>query len=205
VVTHASPFVPVRADAPAEDRRFVLYGVDWDTYEQLRERLGNGLRLTYLEGTLELMSPSFAHEDLKTVIARLLEAWAEENDVDLNGYGNVTLKNRPRERALEPDECYCVGRIHETPDIAIEVVVSTGYLDMLEVYRGLGVREVWAFKDCSISVLELLGEAYSPRVGSGVLPALDLEQLGKYVKAGQSQTAQVRAYRAELRRAIAST
>jgi Uma2 family endonuclease len=200
VVTHASPFVPVRADAAAEDRRFVLYGIDWDTYEQLRERLGNGLRLTYLEGTLELMSPSFTHEDFKKLIARLLEAWAEENDVDLNGYGNVTLKSRPRERALEPDECYCVGRIHETPDIAIEVVVSSGYVDKLEVYRGLGVREVWAFKDGRIAVLELVGDAYAPRTGSAVLPTIDLDLLVQFVESGRSQTQQVKTYRAALRR-----
>jgi Uma2 family endonuclease len=200
VVTPASPFVPVRADAAAEDRRFVLYGIDWDTYEQLRERLGNGLRLNYLAGTLELMRPSFTHEDFKTLIARLLEAWAEENDVDLNGYGNVTLKSRPRERALEPDECYCVGRIHETPDIAIEVVVSSGYVDKLEVYRGLGVREVWAFKDGRIAVLELVGDAYAPRTGSAVLPTIDLDLLVQFVESGRSQTQQVKTYRAALRR-----
>jgi Uma2 family endonuclease len=200
VVTHASPFVPVRADAAAEDRRFVLYGVDWDTYEQMRERLGNGTRLTYLEGTLELMSPSFTHEDFKTLIARLLEAWAEENDVDLNGYGNVTLKSRPKQRALEPDECYCVGRIHDTPDIAIEVVVSSGYVDKLEVYRGLGVREVWAFKDGRIAVLELVDGAYAARTGSGVLPTIDLDFLVRFVESGRSQTQQVKTYRASLRR-----
>ncbi len=200
MVTHASPFVPVRADADAEDRRFVLYGIDWDTYEQLRERSGNGLRLTYLEGTLELMSPSFTHEDLKTLIARLLEAWAEENDVDLNGYGNVTLKSRPKARALEPDECYCVGKIHATPDIAIEVVLSSGYLDKLEVYRGLGVREIWAFKDGKIGVLELVGDEYVPRDASAVLPAIDLDALVRFVESGKSQTQQVKAYRATLRR-----
>lgn len=164
-----------------EDRHFLLGNVSWEAYEQMREGLGNGLRLTYLEGVLELMRPSLAHEDLKKLIARLLEAWAEEHDVELNGYGNVTLKNRPKERALEPDECYCVGRIQETPDIAIEVVVTSGYLDKLDVYRGLGVREVWAFKDGAITVLELRDGDYVMREGSGVLPGLDLVGLAGFV------------------------
>lgn len=199
--SHASPFTPTRVDPRDEDRRFLVDCVSWDEYQALRESLGNGLRLTYLEGRLELMSPSFAHEDYKTLLARLLEAWAEENDVDLNGYGNVTLGNRALARALEPDECYCIGRVQDTPDIALEVVVSSGYLDKLEVYRGLGVREVWAFKDGAITVLELhsAGVEYVAREGSGVLPSLDLAELCRFVTAGVSQTAQVRAYRARLR------
>lgn len=36
------------------------------------------MRVTYLEGQLEIMSPSRSHEMLKKLIARLLEAYAEE-------------------------------------------------------------------------------------------------------------------------------
>lgn len=199
MVAQASPFVPPRVDDAGVDRRFMLYNVAWDAYEQLRDSLGNGLRLTYLEGTLELMSPSFAHEDVKTLIARLLEAWAEERGVDLNGYGNVTLKSRPHARALEPDECYCVGRVQQTPDLAIEVVLSAGYLDKLEVYRGLGVREIWAYKDGAITVLGLDGDGYVARETSAVLAGIDLAALLRFVVPGSSQTAQVRLYRATLR------
>ena len=71
------------ADFLQEDRRFVLYGVPWETYVTMRDTLdesGSNIRMTYLEGTLELMSPSRSHEDYKTLIARLLEAYAEEKD-----------------------------------------------------------------------------------------------------------------------------
>jgi Uma2 family endonuclease len=102
------------------------------------------------------MSPSFAHEDLKKLIARLVEAWAEERDVDLNGYGNVMLK-RPEDKALERDECYCIGRVRETPDLAIEVVVISGHIDKLEIYRDLRVRELWVYRSGSLMVLRLAG------------------------------------------------
>src|SRR5512145_2437649 len=194
-----SPFSPLRSESPHEDRRFALYGISWDTYERLREELGNGLRLTYVRGTLEIMSPSFAHEDVKTLIGRLVEAWGEERGVDLNGYGNVTLK-RPEEKALEPDECYCVGRVHETPDLAIEVVLTSGYVDKLEIYQDLGVKELWVYKDGRITVLWLENTGYVKQSGSRVLPALDLDELCQYVKVGGGQTAQVRAYREVLRR-----
>ena len=34
--------------------------------------------MTYLAGTLELMSSSTLHEDAKTIIGRLIEVWAME-------------------------------------------------------------------------------------------------------------------------------
>jgi hypothetical protein len=66
------------------ERRFVLEGVPWWTYVALRDALdgeGAGVRMTYLEGTLEVRSPSTLHEDAKKLIARLLEVWATELDV----------------------------------------------------------------------------------------------------------------------------
>ena len=53
--------------ASESERRFVLYGVPWRAYVALRDALDDhaGLKMTYLEGTLELMSPSMLHEDAK--------------------------------------------------------------------------------------------------------------------------------------------
>jgi hypothetical protein len=69
------------AAAPAGEQRFVLHGVDWRTYCVLRELLDSpGLRMTYLEGALELMSPSLRHEAFKKMIARLIEVFALERE-----------------------------------------------------------------------------------------------------------------------------
>jgi len=72
--------LPLVAESRHDEPRFVLHGVPWWTYVALRDALDDhaGLKLTYLEGALELMSPSLLHEDAKTIIARLLEAWAVE-------------------------------------------------------------------------------------------------------------------------------
>ena len=39
-----------------------------------------GVRMYYLEGEIELMSPSRGHESNKKTLARLLELWALETD-----------------------------------------------------------------------------------------------------------------------------
>jgi Uma2 family endonuclease len=48
--------------------------------------------MTYLEGTLELITTSPKHERLTKIIARLIEAFAEELDLELNGYGAATFR-----------------------------------------------------------------------------------------------------------------
>ncbi len=176
--------------------------VPWSTYVTMRDLLdeaGSGVRLTYLEGTLEIMSPSRDHESLKTLLARLLEAWADETGVELEGLGSTTFRKEARARGLEPDECYCVGEVGDLPDLAIEVVVSSALLDKLDVYAGLGIGEVWVLKDEVLQVYRLSSGAYLVQSTSDCLPGLDLAHLASFVRVGEKQSTAVRAYRAELR------
>jgi Uma2 family endonuclease len=195
------------ASAPARramnpEQRMVIYGVPWSTYVVLRDSLDeqrSGVRLTYLEGTLELMAPSDDHELSKTLIARLVEAYGEEMDLDLDGYGSTTFRKEAVERGLEPDECYTLGERKSVPDIAIEVVFSPPRVDKLSVYRGLGVPEVWMYRDAELAVW-VLGEAgYERRARSAALPDLDIDLLTSFVRIDESQTKLVKAFRAALR------
>ncbi len=185
--------------APGE-QRFLLHGITWEQYETLRAATDHlpGLRMTYLEGVLELMSPSRDHETVKKCLARLLEIYAVERDIPLNGYGGTTFRKRANERGLEPDECYALGPMREVPDIAIEVVFSSSGIDKLEVYRGLDVPEVWFWEDGQVSIWQLGPAGYQAAARSRILPDLDLPQLLAFVTP-DDQTAAVRAYRDALR------
>ena len=177
-----------------------LSGISWPQYEAMLAIRGDrpGPRMTYLNGELELMSPSRNHEALKKLFARLLEAYADVADIQLEGYGSMTLRNAPRGRGAEPDECYAVGGAKEHPDLAIEVVWTSGGLDELEVYRGLGVREVWLWRDQVLSIHVLRCDGYVASERSEVLPEIDLGLLASFLKA-DTQTQAVRGYRAALR------
>jgi Uma2 family endonuclease len=187
------------------ERRFVLHDVSWATYVSLRDALDDhsGLRMTYLHGTLELMRPSTLHEDAKTIIARLIEAWATERDVDLRGFGNATFRREAKARGLEPDECYKLGLLSDeaVPDIALEVIISNPLVDKLAVYAGLGVSEVWEWRPATgtIAIHLLVGDHYERGERSQVLPDLDVAQLATFVKPGENQTRLVKAYQAALR------
>ena len=192
-------------DPPVADGgRIVLHNVSWERYEALLQLLGDdypALRMTYLEGTLEIMTTSPEHEQLKKMIARLLELWALERDVRLEGYGAATFRKRAEERGLEPDECYVLGELGDVPDIAIEVVHRHGSIDKLDVYAGLGVPEVWYWESRELVVYRLVGRTYERRESSQVLPNLDVAQLSAVVASAEDQTAAVRAYRALIRTA----
>ncbi|XXR38949.1 Uma2 family endonuclease [Sorangium sp. So ce375] len=178
----------------------MIHGVPWQTYVRLRDELDTpGLRMTFCEGTLELMRPSIDHEVAKTTIARLIELFALERDVPLYAYGSTTFRREAKSCGLEPDECYCVGgTLNEFPDIAIEVVLTSGGLDKLPVYGGLGVREVWFWERDTFHIHALRGEQYEPIAASELIPDLDLVALARFVRWPDQHEA-VKAFRSWLR------
>jgi Uma2 family endonuclease len=171
-----------RGTEPREDHYVHLYGVTWADYLRLLEIRGerSAPRLTYVEGTLEIMSPSRTHDEIKSYIGRLVEAWCLERGVEFTPYGSWTLKNKQEERGAEADECYVFGpepKRKRRPDLAIEVIWSLGGIDKLEVYRKLRVREVWYWENGSIQVHVLRGTRYDAVAASEALPGIDLALL----------------------------
>ena len=87
---------PSRMPAIAE-QRVVLEGIRWQQYEGLLATLGDdfpNLRLSYLEGTLEIMTTSPEHEELKKMIAMLMEAYFQETRTRFHGIGSAPLSSR---------------------------------------------------------------------------------------------------------------
>ncbi|WP_133510945.1 Uma2 family endonuclease [Candidatus Thiosymbion oneisti] len=203
-LTQDSALVTDQMDRLADhiDQRVHLHDIAWEDYERLVAARGDqcGVRVTYLEGELELMAPSIHHESLKTRLARLVEAYAETVGIELEGYGSWTVKSEPQARGFEADECYVIGPIEELPeipDIAIEVVWTSGGIDKLEVYRGLGVPEVWAWQAGSLRFFLLQGDGYLTGTRSRLLPDLDPALIARCM-AQESQTRAVRALRSAL-------
>ena len=135
--------------------------------------------MAYLQGALEIMSPSKDHERIKSYIGMLIEAYALDAGLDFSPYGGWTLKNAPAEAGVEPDECYILGSDQDkpAPDLAIEVVWTSGGINKLEIYRRLGIGEVWFWKDDAIRVYRLVGGRFEEGERSGVFPDLDLALL----------------------------
>jgi Uma2 family endonuclease len=185
---------------------FVYLRVDWQGYQQLLAMRGESSvpRITYLEGLAELTSPSRYHEIDKTRFARLLETWSEIAGVPLEGYGSWTLEDEEADRGAEADECYTVRRVaksdEDRPDIAIEVVWTSGGINKLKVYRKLGVREVWFYERGKLRFFALRrddDDLYREIPSSELLPQLPIDVLLTCMQE-PDQTSAVRALRAAL-------
>ena len=167
------------------EQRVLLQGVSWQQYESLLNALGEGfptLRLSYLEGTLEIRTNSPEHENLKKMIGMLVEAYLQETRTRFHAGGSTTFRKAAKQRGLEPDECYCLGPKKEFPDLAIEVVLTSGLVDKLEIYRGLGVTEVWQWQAGQLLIYRLRSAGYELMHASELLPDLDIGLLMQYVK-----------------------
>lgn len=174
----------------------------WRDYETLLAIRGDraGVRLYFLDGQIELTSPAKTHERRKTTLARLLELWALDKRVDLDGFGSWTLKQEHREAGAEPDECYILGPDKDVPDLVIEVEWSRSVgLDKREIYRRLGVAELWTLtNDGALVIRTLEHDAWTERPASRLLPNLDVTELMSFVDV-EPQSRAVRSYQDALR------
>src|SRR5262245_6150653 len=93
---------------PAQQLR--LDGVSWRAYEGLLRAFEDErrFRITYDRGKLEIMTLSAGHERPKHLLGLLVVMLAYELDINIAGYGSLTIKRRREERGLESDECYWI-------------------------------------------------------------------------------------------------
>jgi Uma2 family endonuclease len=165
------------------EEKFLTSDVTWQAYESLLTSLSDrsSYRVAYLLGTLEIMSPSRSHELDKENIGRLLEAYLEENRIRFWGLGSTTFRQKDQQAGKEPDKSYCLGTEKDIPDLAIEVIYTSGGVDMLEIYQRLGVGEVWFWQDRQLKIYCLQDNNYQQTIQSELLPDLDLALLAQYV------------------------
>lgn len=196
------------------DRRVLLRGITWETYERILADIGDqaGIQLTYDDGLLEIFMPGKKHERVKKILARLIEAYSDEAGIDAEGFGSTTFKSKRRKKGLEPAECYYVqsfGKIAgldrdfdlETdppPDLAIEVDITSGSISRESIYAAMGVPEIWRYDGERVAPhVRQPDGTYMKASASAAFPKLDMEQVNQFLAVGlsASQRAAVRALR----------
>jgi Uma2 family endonuclease len=175
---------------------FVLEGVPWTVYRVLRALpASRNVRMTYLDGTLHLMSPEYIHEKGASNLAMLVLEVAQALSLDVEPTGTTTLrrKGRGKQRGVgkEPDTGFYVG-IHAEmmrgrdaiklstdppPDLVIEVDNKADSTAALPIYARLRVPEVWRYRPRQGTLWFGMfnGQAYEPIGRSLALPMLTPE------------------------------
>lgn len=173
----------------------VLRDVSYGAYLALRKsEENNHVRMTYHNGVLELMSPSWVHEGPSRRIGIFIFVFCEELDINFLGAGSVTVQRGERKRkkgyGKEPDECFYFAntprvqkikkldleRGDPPPDLWVEVDNRSSSAGRLPLYAGLGVPEVWQLRMAThrLRFLKLGpdGTSYQPITHSVSLPML---------------------------------
>ena len=127
------------------------------------------------------------HEKAKVLIGDMVKILLEELDIDAECFGSTTFKHKDLGIGVEPDDCFYIQNaermigvesldltIDPPPDLVIEVDVTskTG----LEVYRQLGVPEVWRFENGTLQINVLDRGVYQETDTSGQFPNLPIAQ-----------------------------
>jgi Uma2 family endonuclease len=176
----------IQNDSPiGREALLVMCDVSWQGYETLLTRLGDdqpGYHVTYLDGILEIMSPSRRHEVDSERIGSLVEIYCEVMGINFFPLGSTTFRQEPKRGGIEPDKSYCIGTDKEFPDLAVEVIVTSGNINKLDVYQRLGVLEVWFWQNNALKLYRLQPDGdYWQVAQSELLPELDLEVLSDHI------------------------
>jgi Uma2 family endonuclease len=165
------------------DQCLTLSGISWSQLEAIEAVFEEveGVRFIYLDGVLDVMAPSPDHEEYKSTLSLLVEAHMRENKIRFYKKGSPTLGSEEKRAKKEPDESYNIGTKKDIPDLAIEIVLTSGGVNKLKLYQRLGVPEVWFWEDGVLSIYHLREEGYEKIDRSELLPDLNIELLNRYI------------------------
>lgn len=174
----------VLSDTDQEQRLLMPGTYSWREFEALETLLveSPGLRITYLDGRIELMTLGEPHELIKSLLGMFLETYLVEMRIEFIPVGSATRRGEDKGTSFEPDESYYLGEKKNNPDLAIEVILTSGNLRKLEKYRRFQILEVWFWEDNHLKIYYLENNAYQEVSHSQLLPELDIQLLERCVQ-----------------------
>lgn len=173
-----------------------FHNVAWDEYEELLDQVGeaSGLRISYNDGKLKVMSLSSEHEKYVLFINRLISQISIRLRINILFFGSATMRRRKNTKGNEPDACFYVQtanvighRIHldfavdPPPDVVVEVDVHHRSDENDPIYAALGVAEIWRYDERTLDILHLHGQEYVRADASLALPMLTAQTLTEYL------------------------
>ena len=181
--------LPIDSDrARQQDQILSIAGMTWTDYEKFTREEYSNYRLSYLNGVITIVSPSQNHEVIERVISILINAYCRQYNLLYFPMGSTTLKNPPL-AGKEPDTSYSFDIKKNTPDLAVEIIYSSGSIDdSLTKYKYLNVREVWFWQNNEMKFYQLTNSEYREIVKSVWLNKITPDFLVRYVNRGLTES-----------------
>ncbi|KAB8329915.1 Uma2 family endonuclease [Scytonema tolypothrichoides VB-61278] len=182
---------------PIEGSHLVLYNVNWEMYEQLLEIFAQRPipRMTYYQGTLELMTPLPEHERYGWTFGRLIIILCEELGLEILGLKSTTWRSKPKAAGKEADECFYIQneavmrgkikidlKVDPPPDLALEIDITHSAIDKMAVYAELKVPEVWRFASGQLIIHILTDVGYIESETSLAFGSFPVKELVQFIQ-----------------------
>lgn len=164
------------------EQRFIQTGVSWESFKAIQSGFAGspGVRLFYYEGELEILSTSPEHEIVKGNVGYLIEDYMLNQGLEFVATGSFS-QEKEAVASAQADESYCFGAKKPVPDLAIEVVITSGGPNKLKRYRALGVQEVWFWEDGEISLYHSTPTGYQKANESRFIKGINFDRLTQCV------------------------
>ena len=158
------------------DEPILIDDPSWREFKAVEQLLSRpGVRLSVLDGVFEIRGrPGRKHETAKQRISTLVDLYLEYAGIDFTPTGSVTLESETGRVKREAELSYELGPNREFPDLAVEVVVTSGGINKLEAYKRLQIPEVWFWENGALRMYSLGADGYAEVDRSFVLPDLDI-------------------------------
>jgi Uma2 family endonuclease len=175
--------------AIAEDRTSIYPDLNWQQFKLIQAGFAqsHGIRLFYSHNSLEILMPGRNHEVFSRLIGFLIGLFCLENNIEFEPTGSMT-QELEGEVSVQADESYCFGKFKSIPDLAIEIVFTSGSVKKLQRYRILEVPEVWFWEDGVLNLYRRRDDGYVKIACSEIpeLATLDIDLLTRCVLMGQT-------------------
>src|SRR5262245_50563031 len=201
-------------------QRVTLHGISWQTYKRLLAELGDqrASRLAYDQGVLEITMPSDRHETHKKLLERMIETLTEELNLPAKSFGSTTLNRADLEHGAEPDSCYYIQRVSQIegrqvdlatdppPDLILEVDIASPSRRRIDIYKQLGVPELWRYSSGSVQIYRLQNGEYVPCDLSPSFPLVPTSVINQFLQRAETQddTTFIRTWRQWIRQQLSS-
>lgn len=161
-------------------KAFVQAGVTWEQFKAVQQGFESipNVRLNYCEGELEILGISKPHEALRCILALLLGAYFEEMGIEFFPSGSYSQVVEGVTE-YQSDLSYCFDADKDRPDLAIEIVITSGSTKKLQKYKRKGVPEVWFWKKGKFTLHHLRDGEYVQLAQSEILKGIDLSLLSQ--------------------------
>lgn len=173
----------------SRDQHIIYSGITWQQFKLIQAGFAesSGIHLYYYNNTIEILMPGREHEVFKSIIGMLIELFCLQKSIKFEPLGSTTQES-PEIASAEPDESYCFGASKPIPELAIEVIFTSGSPNKLQRYQALEIPEVWFWQDSVFSLYHLQNNNYQIISRSQIpeLAALDIELLTRCVLIAQT-------------------